>query len=233
MPPVSASRRDHDRGSADHACRARAHLRSELRRVGRERRPGGRRALPPFRRPPGRRFLYSTGSYHLLGAPLGAGIPPDARSGGPIYEVARQMALWPHGLLRSREMWRSGGVWKGQRATPRSWIDASWTPWTRSSWFGDAHGYGAQMLFAFPDLALKVSVTSDPTQHASSRGYVGELNALLAETIILAAEAASGALPFHAGADPNSRAASSSRRPHVQSPSPHETRQDASSAMST
>ena len=44
------------------------------------------------------------------------------------------------------------------------------------------------MLYVVPSLGLTVVVTSDPTRPARSEGYVGILNAILADDIIPAAE---------------------------------------------
>ena len=117
------------------------------------------------------------------------------------------MALSPLALMRFGEAWRRGGVREGREVVPPAWVEASWTPRTRSPFSGDrygygwflrdvggrrvayARGYGGQMLYVVPDLALTVVVTSDPTRPARSDGHVGALHALLAEIIIPAAEA--------------------------------------------
>ena len=180
----------------------------------------------PFAAEPGGRFLYSTGSYHLLGAllaeaagtsllalarerlgePLGVEIPPWTRDPQGRYMGGNEMALSPMALLRFGEAWRRGGLWEGRAVVPPSWVEASWTPRTRSPFSGDrygygwflrraegrliayARGYGGQMVYVVPDLALTVVVTSDPNRPARSDGHVGELNALLLETIVPAAE---------------------------------------------
>jgi CubicO group peptidase (beta-lactamase class C family) len=118
------------------------------------------------------------------------------------------MALSPLALFRFAEMWRAGGVWDGARVLSRDWVEASWTPRTRSPFSGHDYGYGwflaragtrevfygrgygGQMLYLVPSLDLTVVVTSDPTRPARSHGYVGALNALLADHIIPAAEQA-------------------------------------------
>ncbi|SEB03181.1 Beta-lactamase [Rubrimonas cliftonensis] len=117
------------------------------------------------------------------------------------------MALSPMALLRFGEMARLGGVWRGARVLSASWLEASWTPRTRSpfsghdygyGWFlAEAHGarvayargYGGQMLYVAPALGLTVVVTSDPTRPARSGGHVGDLNALFSD-IAAAAPAA-------------------------------------------
>ena len=176
---------------------------------------------------PGGRFLYSTGSYHLLGAmlaraagasllalarerlggPLGIEVPSWTRDPQGRYMGGNEMALSPLALLRFGEAWRRGSAWEGRPVVPPAWVEASWTPRTLSPFSGDrygygwflrdvgghrvayARGYGGQMLYVVPNLALTVVVTSDPHRPARSDGHVGALNALLAETIVPAAEA--------------------------------------------
>ncbi len=182
----------------------------------------------PFVAEPGERFLYSTGSYHLLGAvlaratgrsllalardwlgdPLGVAFPPWTRDPQGLYMGGNNMAVAPEGLLRFGEAARSGGVFEGARVLPESWIAESWTPRTRSPFSGDAYGYGwflttlgsvpaayargygGQMLFVLPELAMTVVVTSDPTRPARSRGYAGDLKSLVADSLVPAARAA-------------------------------------------
>jgi len=180
----------------------------------------------PFIDEPGGAMLYSTGSYHLLsavlteasgrsllalardwlGTPLGVEIPAWTRDPQGIYLGGNEMALTPRAVLRFGEMYRLGGVWNGARVLSRDWVEASWTPRTRSPFSGDdygygwfldtarghpiryARGYGGQMLFVVPDLNLTVVITSDPTRPARSADHVGDLRALLAEAVIPAVE---------------------------------------------
>ncbi|WP_235830260.1 serine hydrolase domain-containing protein [Algihabitans albus] len=180
----------------------------------------------PFVAEPGARMLYSTGSYHLLGAalsratgrsllalardwlgdPLEIEIPPWTRDPQGFYLGGNNMRLSPLALLRFGEAYRLGGLWRETRVLSADWVEASWQPRTYSpfsrhdygyGWFltrarghpvAYARGYGGQMLYVLPSLALTVVVTSDPTRPARSGGYVGDLNALLAEQIVPAAE---------------------------------------------
>lgn len=116
----------------------------------------------PFVAAPGGRFLYSTGSYHLLsaaltraagrstlalardwlGEPLGVAIAPWTRDPQGVYLGGNEMTLTPRAMARYGEMHRLGGVWDGRRALPQAWIDASFTPRTVSPFSGDAYGYG-------------------------------------------------------------------------------------------
>ena len=175
---------------------------------------------------PGEGMLYSTGSYHVLGAalaratgrsllslardwlgePLGITIQPWTRDPQGFYMGGNNMALSPLALFRFGDMWRRGGLWEGNRVLGAAWTEASWIPRTLSPFSGDAYGYGwflaemhgrkvayargygGQMLYVVPSVGLTVVVTSDPTRPARSEGYVGILNAILADDIIPAAE---------------------------------------------
>jgi CubicO group peptidase (beta-lactamase class C family) len=177
---------------------------------------------------PGSRMLYSTGSYHVLGAvlsevsgrslldlardglgrPLGIEIPPWTRDPQGYYMGGNEMALSPLAMFRFGEVYRLGGSFGGARVLSDAWVEASFVPRTRSFFSGDlygygwflrdigrhrlayARGYGGQMIFVVPSLGLTVAVTSDPNRPARSDGHVGDLQRLVAETIVPAAETA-------------------------------------------
>jgi CubicO group peptidase (beta-lactamase class C family) len=116
----------------------------------------------PFVDEPGGRFLYSTGSFHLLGValaratgrsllrlsrewlgdPLGIEFPAWTRDPQGHYLGGNEMALSPLALIWLGEMVRLGGVWGGAQVLPADWIAASWTPRTRSPFSGHDYGYG-------------------------------------------------------------------------------------------
>ena len=141
-----------------------------------------------------------------LGAPLAIEIPPWTRDPQGIYLGGNNMALAPRALLRFGEMYRQGGIYGGRRVLPGQWIEASWTPRVRSPFTGHSYGYGwfiakarghrvcyawgygGQMVYVVPALALTVVMTSDPTAPSGRNGYVRELHRLLAGGIIPAAE---------------------------------------------
>ena len=171
---------------------------------------------------PGSRMLYSTGSYHVLGAvladvtgrsllalardwlgtPLGIEIPPWTRDPQGRYMGGNEMALSPVALFRFGEVYRRNGSFDGRRVISESWVDASFTPRTRSAFSGHdygygwfltragrhpvafARGYGGQMIYVVPTLDLTVAITSDPMRPARSRGHAGDLNRLVAELIV-------------------------------------------------
>jgi CubicO group peptidase (beta-lactamase class C family) len=143
-----------------------------------------------------------------LGEPLGIDIPPWTRDPQGFYLGGNNMLLAPRALLRFGEMYRQGGSYGDRRVLPASWIEASWTPRVRSRFTGHhygygwfiaqargrrvhyAWGYGGQMIYVVPDLALTVVITSDPTTPSGRSGYVRQLHQLLVQAIIPAAERA-------------------------------------------
>jgi CubicO group peptidase (beta-lactamase class C family) len=116
----------------------------------------------PFIAEPGEGMLYSTGSYHVLGAllarasgkslltlarewiggPLDITIPPWRRDPQGFYFGGNDMVLSPMALLRFGELHRLNGVWNGKRLLSENWIRDAWTPRTLSPYSGDDYGYG-------------------------------------------------------------------------------------------
>jgi CubicO group peptidase (beta-lactamase class C family) len=116
----------------------------------------------PFVAEPGGRMLYSTGSFHVLGAalseasgeslltlardwlgdPLGLEIPAWTADPQGYYLGGNEMALTPRAMLRIGEMLRQGGEWDGQQVISRDWVEASLSPVTRSPFSGLSYGYG-------------------------------------------------------------------------------------------
>ena len=136
-----------------------------------------------------------------IGDPLDIAIPPWTRDPQGRYMGGNNMGLSPLAMIRFGEAWRTDlGV------IPRDWVEAAWEPHTRSRFSGDrygygwfltrmrgrkvpyARGYGGQMIWVVPDLALTAAVTSDPDRPARSRGYAGDLHRLIAETVLPEAE---------------------------------------------
>lgn len=140
--------------------------------------------------------------------PAGVEIASWERDPQGIYLGGNQMAMTPRSLLAFGEIYRRGGLAAdGTRILSKDWIERSWTPRTTSrfhdgrygyGWFIDdfggrtgyyGWGYGGQMIYVFPDLALTVAITSDETQPSGRGGYVQDLHRLVTETILPAAEA--------------------------------------------
>lgn len=139
-----------------------------------------------------------------LGEPLGIQIPPWDRDPQGIYLGGNNMGISPRGLLRFGELYRQGGVWQGERVLPADWVAASWTPRTASIFTGDAYGYGwfmtrlaahdvvyawgfgGQLLYIVPALALTVVMTSDPASPSGSDGYAHALHTQVMARIVTA-----------------------------------------------
>ena len=116
----------------------------------------------PFVAEPGGRMLYSTGSFHVLGAalaeasgkslltlarerlgdPLGIEIPAWTRDPQGYYLGGNQMALTPRAMLRIAAMMRDGGRHDGRQVIPEDWIEASLRPRSVSPFSGMGYGYG-------------------------------------------------------------------------------------------
>lgn len=112
--------------------------------------------------PPGDRFIYSTGSFHLagialsratgdsllalarggIGRPLGIEIPSWVRDPQGFYLGGNEMALSPRALARAGQMVLNGGTWEGTQVVSESWLDSSFQPRARSPWSGDSYGLG-------------------------------------------------------------------------------------------
>jgi CubicO group peptidase (beta-lactamase class C family) len=143
-----------------------------------------------------------------LGEPLGIDIPPWTRDPQGFYLGGNNMMLAPRALLHFSEMYRQGGSYGGRRVLPASWIEASWTPHARSRFTGHHYGYGwfiagarghrvhygwgygGQMIYVVPELALTVVITSNAATPSGRSGYVRQLHELLVQEIIPAAERA-------------------------------------------
>lgn len=131
-------------------------------------------------------------------APLeGFAIADWMRDPQGIYFGGNQMAMSPRSLLAFAELYRNGGRAGGRQVLPRDWIEQSWRPRTQSvfhddlygyGWFlGEteghrvayAWGYGGQMAYVVPDLALSVVMTSVDNQASARSGHRDDLHALL------------------------------------------------------
>ncbi len=139
-----------------------------------------------------------------LGKPLGIDIPGWTRDPQGIYFGGNEMALSPRALFKFAELYRNSGVVSGQRILSEDWIRASWTPqgsdrrgngygygWFIAEAYGHpvyfGWGFGGQMLYVVPDLALTVIITSDSTTRSVDDGYICMLHDLVANGFMPAA----------------------------------------------
>jgi CubicO group peptidase (beta-lactamase class C family) len=139
-----------------------------------------------------------------LGKPLGIAIPAWTRDPQGVYFGGNEMSLSPRALFRFGEMFRNGGVHEGKRVVAESWVRESWTPRSLTrrgngygyGWFlTEAHGhpihfawgFGGQMLYVVPSLALTIVITSDSTTRSTEDAYQCNLQALVADGFIPAA----------------------------------------------
>jgi CubicO group peptidase (beta-lactamase class C family) len=181
----------------------------------------------PLMSEPGGPMVYSTGNSHVLSAiltratgrstfayardklakPLGIALPAWTRDPQGIYFGGNQMRLSAHALVRFGELYRNHGRVGERQVVPSAWVDASWSPRTRSifsgqlygyGWFitraGDhpmyfAWGYGGQFIFVIPDLELVVVATS-AANGPRDMEHLGGIYGLLVEEVVPAAEAA-------------------------------------------
>ncbi|WP_435170460.1 serine hydrolase domain-containing protein [Falsirhodobacter sp. 1013] len=139
----------------------------------------------PFEAEPGTRMLYSTGSFHILGAviarradvpllqvmrdwiggPLEIQIPAWTRDPQGYYLGGNEMALSPRAMLQFAEMART----EGGKVLSADWMRASLIPRTRSPFSGLDYGYG----WFLGQLA--------GTGMALARGYGGQIIAIFPE----------------------------------------------------
>ncbi|WP_181296284.1 serine hydrolase [Pseudomonas sp. Q2-TVG4-2] len=184
----------------------------------------------PFEAEPGGAMIYSTGSSHLLSAILtrrtdkstlqlarqwlapldGFAISAWTRDPQGIYLGGNEMAMTPRSLLAFGELYRRGGVTaSGERLLSEEWIEASWTPRTRSRYTGHGYGYGwfisqfddvvvrygwgygGQMVYVVPALGMTAVMTSNTLQPSGgAMGHRDALHRLLGQIIEAVREAA-------------------------------------------
>jgi CubicO group peptidase (beta-lactamase class C family) len=116
----------------------------------------------PFVAEPGARMLYSTGSFHVLGAvlaevsgqsllalartrlgqPLSIDIPAWTRDPQGRYLGGNEMALTLDAMVRFGEMYRMGGQFGGEQVLSADWVERSLQRRTQSFFSGLDYGYG-------------------------------------------------------------------------------------------
>ncbi|MEL7116193.1 MAG: serine hydrolase, partial [Pseudomonadota bacterium] len=137
-----------------------------------------------------------------LGVPLGVAFPPWTRDPQGLYLGGNDMRISPLGLLQFGEMYRLGGLVGEARVLTEDWVGQSWARYGASKetghgygfgWFlweanghriAYARGFGGQMIFIVPELAMTVVMTSNAGRPARMDGHLGDIFALLAEEIL-------------------------------------------------
>lgn len=157
----------------------------------------------PFVAEPGRVMLYSTGSFHILGAvlsevsgesllnlartrlgnPLGIEIPAWTRDPQGRYLGGNEMALTLAAMARFGELYLAKGVWNGKQVLSRDWVDASLKSRTRSPYSGLNYGYGWFLG------------RSGGQDYALARGYGGQVICIVPELDLSLALTSDPALP--------------------------------------
>lgn len=143
-----------------------------------------------------------------LGEPLNIHIPAWQTDPRGVYFGGNNMRLSPRALIQFGELYRHDGVMNGERILPARWVETSWTPRGQSQFHDDHYGYGwfvgeldgepayygwgfgGQVLYVIPSLALTVALTSDPAPPASGSSYLARIHAVMAEHLIPAVRAA-------------------------------------------
>lgn len=187
----------------------------------------------PVECPPGTCWEYSTGNFHLLSAaltratgmstrefarrellgPLGIPARPWDRDPQGVYLGGNNMGFTPRELLRFGELYLAGGRWQGQQLVPASWVERSLQPRVRSSYNGNAYGYGwwsrriagertwyawgygGQYLILVPRLGLAMVATTAPGRRGGRWDADRAIFRILREEVIPRARTRDGGTP--------------------------------------
>ena len=161
----------------------------------------------PFVAEPGARMLYSTGTFHVLGAllaevaddsllglarerlgqPLGIDIPAWTRDPQGRYLGGNEMALTLDGMIRFGEMYRNGGLHDGTRVLGANWVAESFEPRTRSPFSGLQYGLGWFLG------------RSGGADYALARGYGGQIICVVPDRALTLAITSDPTLPARSG----------------------------------
>lgn len=137
-----------------------------------------------------------------LGDPLDITFLPWDQDPQGIYLGGNNMMLSPRALARIGELYRNAGKVGEQRLFSERWVDESWRGRGRSAYTNDPYGYGwflrplagepgyygrgygGQLLYVIPSLALTVVMTSDPTPPSPGSRYLRRQVQLLEKHVI-------------------------------------------------
>lgn len=156
---------------------------------------------------PGSRMLYSTGSFHILGAvlsgvagtslldlartrlgrPLGIDIPAWTRDPQGRYLGGNEMALTLPAMVVFGEMYRTGGKAGDTQVLSADWVTRSLQPVTRSVFSGLGYGYGWFLG------------RSNGVDYALARGYGGQIICIAPDLGLTVAITSDPTLPARSG----------------------------------
>lgn len=163
--------------------------------------------LRPMVATPGSRMLYSTGSYHVLGAllsevtgesllslarsrlgrPLGIEVPAWTRDPQGRYLGGNEMALTLPAMAAFGEMYRNGGRVGDSQVLSTDWVSRSLQPVTRSVFSGLEYGYGWFLG------------RSGRVTYALARGYGGQIICIVPDLALTVAITSDPGLPARSG----------------------------------
>jgi CubicO group peptidase (beta-lactamase class C family) len=176
----------------------------------------------PLQQQPGEPMNYNTGNTHLLSAilakvsgtdtwsfaqnalaaPLGITLAKWPRDPQGVYFGGNDMLLTARQMLKFGELYLHRGRNGDRQIVPASWVEASWTPRTRSLRSGYEYGYGwwitemagrtvdfawgfgGQYIFVAPSLDLVAVTTSSIALGADRREYRQELFDIVEKDVI-------------------------------------------------
>lgn len=156
---------------------------------------------------PGTGMLYSTGSYHVLGAvlsevsgdsllslarnrigqPLSIYIPAWTQDPQGRYLGGNEMALTMEAMIRFGELYRNEGRVGDNQVLSKTWVSKSLLPVTRSVFSGLAYGYGWFLG------------QSNGTSYAIARGFGGQIICIIPELKITIAITSDPSRPARSG----------------------------------
>ena len=137
-----------------------------------------------------------------LAEPLDIEIPAWDQDPQGIYFGGNNMLMSPRDLVKIGELYRNDGFVDGRQIFPEGWVEASWAAYGESAYTDDPYGYGwfqrplggemgyygrgygGQVLYVMPALALTVVMTSDPTPPSPGSAYLRQQFRLIEDHII-------------------------------------------------